>query len=98
MPNIVSDVVHGVSDGGIADAKEAKFIANMVCMLSGSLLRWYTNDEAQWWQEMSRTVESFQGTTNDLVNGPLTEIDGRLARVRDDCWPKMEAASEKYEA
>ena len=98
MLNIVSDVVHGVSDGGIADAKEAKFIANMVCMLSGSLLRWYTNDEAQWWQEMSRTVESFQGTSNDLVAGPLSEIDGRLSRVRDDCWPKMEAASEKYEA
>ena len=30
MLNIVSDVVHGVSDGGIADAKEAKFIANTV--------------------------------------------------------------------
>jgi hypothetical protein len=47
---------------------------------------------------MSRTVESFQGTSNDLVAGPLSEIDGRLSRVRDDCWPKMEAASEKYEA
>ena len=96
MLNIVDDVIHGVSDGGITDAKEARFIANMVCMLSGSLLRWYTNDEAQWWQEMSRTVESFRGTSNDLVVGPLREIDGRLARVRRDCWPKMEATSAKY--
>jgi hypothetical protein len=47
---------------------------------------------------MSRTVESFHGTSNDQVAGPLSEIDGRLSRVRDDCWPKMEAASEKYEA
>jgi hypothetical protein len=96
MLNIVEDVVHGVSDGGIADAKEAKFVTTMVCMLSGSLLRWYTNDEAEWWQKMSRTVESFRGTSNDLVVGPLSEIDGRLSRVREDCWPKMEASSVKY--
>jgi len=96
MLNIVEDVVQGVSDGGIADAKEAKFIANMVCMLSGSLLRWYTDAEAQWWQQMSRTVESFRGTSNDLVAGPLSEIDGRLSRVREDCWPKMESVSARY--
>lgn len=93
MLNIVEDVAHGVSDGGIADAKEAKFIANMVCMLSGSLLRWYTDSEAQWWQQMSRTVEAFRGTSDDLVSGPLREIDGRLSRVREACWPKMEAVS-----
>jgi hypothetical protein len=91
MLNIVSDVAQSVDQGEIADSTDAKFITNMVCMLSGTLLRYYSNDEAQWWSEMSRTVEAFQGSTNDLVTGPLSEIDGRLTRVREECWPKMEA-------
>ncbi len=89
--NIVADVAQSVKEGEIADTADAKFVANMVCMMSGTLLRYYSVDEAQWWSEMSRTVEAFQGTTNDLVTGPLSEIDGRLTNVREECWPKMEA-------
>lgn len=91
MLNIVSDVAHSVDHGEITDSTDAKFITNMVCMLSGTLLRYYSVDEAQWWAEMSRTVEAFEGTTNDLVTGPLSEIDGRLTKVREECWPRMEA-------
>jgi hypothetical protein len=97
MLNIISDVKEGVDDGGIADATEAKFITSMICMLSGSFLRWYTTNESEWWNEMSRTVEAFRGSTIDLVSGPLSEIDGRLSKVRDECWPKMQIASAKYE-
>ena len=97
MLTVVSDMALGVTDGEITEIQEAKFVANMICMLSGPLLRWYSDDEMDWWSEMSATVSEFVGTPGDLVAGPLTNIDERLASVRDHTWPLMKSASAKYE-
>lgn len=97
MLTVVSDMAVGVAEGEITEVQEAKFVANMICMLSGPLLRWYSDDEMDWWSEMSATVSEFVGTPGELVAGPLSNIDERLASVRDRTWPLMKSASEKYE-
>lgn len=97
MLDAISQVTRGVEDGGITEASEAKFIANMLCMLAGPLLRWYSDDELEWWQEMSQSIERFSGSSHDLIAGPLAEIDNRLAAVRDDTWPRMQSATAKYD-
>ena len=97
MLDVVDDMVKGVTDGEITEESEAKHIANMLCLLAQPLLRWYRDDETEWWHTMAQTVDEFTGTPSDLVAGPLSEIDLRLTDVRETTWPRMESASIEFE-
>lgn len=96
MLDTVSDLCRELEDGSIDEPEEAKFIANMVCMLAAPLLDWYRTDEMEWWSEMSKTVQNFSGTVSDFASGPLSEIDQRLLDVRTQTWPLMESTTEKF--
>jgi hypothetical protein len=97
MLDVVDDLMKGVNDGEITEESEAKFVANYVCILAQPLLRWYRDDEADWWHTMAQTVDDFTGSPSELVAGPLTEIDLRLTDVRETTWPRMESASIEFE-
>jgi hypothetical protein len=96
MLDVVTNLAHDVAEKLIARTNETKFVANMVCLLSGSLLQWYCDDEVAWWDEMSWVVQQFTGTPSEFVAGPLVAIDERLTEVRGDTWAKMQAAEAMY--
>ena len=92
MLNVVTNLAHDVAEELITRIDETKYVANMACLLSGSLLQWYCDDEVAWWDEMSSAVQQLTGTPSELVAGPLVAIDERLTEVRGETWAKMQAA------
>lgn len=98
MRAVIEDVAHGVSVGEISETGETRFMARLVCQMSGSLLQWYTDSESEWWAQMLAVVDAFDGTAEQMVGGPLAQIDRRLEDVQRVVRARMETAIERYRA
>lgn len=82
--------------GELSETGEVRFLARLVCQLSESLLQGYTEDEAEWWAGTLTTVDAFDGTAEQMVDGPLALIDQRLGEIQRASRTRLDTVVEKY--
>ena len=91
----IDDLRGDMAHRGMEDMAEIKKKVINICTLSSGLLEQYAVDESRWWRWAIDDVESFSGSIDEFIFGPLSLIDDRLAQVRDTYAPQIDSVAER---